>query len=70
MGRLELFFKFNKRVGKSWCYLTLKWPQITASRMEYLLENNKQACLFIRNLRVTKDTIFPTQFRSEFLGVK
>ena len=70
MGRLELLFKFNKRVGKSWCCLTTKWPQVIASRMEYLLENNRQACLFIRDLRVTEDTTFPTQFRSECLGVK
>ena len=32
--------------------MPIKLTQITASRMEFLIENNKQGCSFIREIRV------------------
>ena len=63
----NFFFKFNKRVGKIWCCLPVKCPQIRASRVAFFLEKNKRACLFIRELRVGKLScmLFRPEFWSE-----
>ena len=55
----NFFFKFNKRVGKIWCCLPVKCPQVKASRVDFFfLEKNRRACLFIRELRVLNVYIF------------